>query len=105
MHALLENSPGKKMLMLGNEAIARGAIEAGVAFATAYPGTQSSEIALQFFQISQVKMKTLRLKHAFFQIVMLAYNIWRYLKLMALHSTKEDKSEDSIYRSKFDPLN
>jgi len=53
MHPLLEDTPGEKMLMLGNEAIARGAIEAGVAFATAYPGTPSSEIALQFFQISQ----------------------------------------------------
>lgn len=30
--------------MLGNEAIARGAIEAGVQVATAYPGTPSSEI-------------------------------------------------------------
>jgi indolepyruvate ferredoxin oxidoreductase alpha subunit len=39
--------------MLGNEAIARGALEAGVAFTTAYPGTPSSEIALQFFQISR----------------------------------------------------
>ena len=53
MHQLLKDSPGEKMLMLGNEAIARGAIEAGVAFATAYPGTPSSEIPLQFFQISQ----------------------------------------------------
>ena len=32
------------MLLLGNEAIARGAVEAGVAFATTYPGTPSSEI-------------------------------------------------------------
>jgi indolepyruvate ferredoxin oxidoreductase, alpha subunit len=53
MHPLLKGKPGEKMLMLGNEAIARGAIEAGLAFATAYPGTPSSEIALQFFQISQ----------------------------------------------------
>lgn len=53
MHPLLKDSLGEKMLMLGNEAIARGAIEAGVAFATAYPGTPSSEIALQFFEISQ----------------------------------------------------
>ncbi len=30
--------------MLGNEAIARGAIEAGVQVAAAYPGTPSSEI-------------------------------------------------------------
>jgi indolepyruvate ferredoxin oxidoreductase alpha subunit len=53
MHPLLENQPNKQVLMLGNEAIARGAIEAGVAFAAAYPGTPSSEIALQFFQISK----------------------------------------------------
>jgi indolepyruvate ferredoxin oxidoreductase alpha subunit len=41
------------MLLLGNEAIARGALEAGVAFATCYPGTPSSEIPEQFFKISQ----------------------------------------------------
>ena len=33
-----------KKLMLGNEAIARGAYEAGVSVATAYPGTPSTEI-------------------------------------------------------------
>jgi indolepyruvate ferredoxin oxidoreductase alpha subunit len=41
------------MLLLGNEAIARGALEAGVAFATTYPGTPSSEISLNLFQVSQ----------------------------------------------------
>ncbi len=41
------------MVLLGNEAIARGAIEAGVAVTTTYPGTPSSEISLNFFQISQ----------------------------------------------------
>ncbi|RLB15775.1 MAG: indolepyruvate ferredoxin oxidoreductase subunit alpha, partial [Deltaproteobacteria bacterium] len=53
MHKLLTDSPGKEMLLLGNEAIARGAIEAGLAFATCYPGTPSSEIPEQFFKISQ----------------------------------------------------
>lgn len=41
------------MLMLGNEAIARGAVEAGVAFTASYPGTPSSEISLNFFQMSK----------------------------------------------------
>jgi indolepyruvate ferredoxin oxidoreductase alpha subunit len=41
------------MLLLGNEAIVRGALEAGVAFATAYPGTPSSEVPLNFYQIKQ----------------------------------------------------
>lgn len=34
----------KKAILLGNEAIARGIVEAGCAVATAYPGTPSSEI-------------------------------------------------------------
>jgi len=53
MHKLLIDQPGEKLLLLGNEAIARGAIEAGVAVATTYPGTPSSEISLNFFQVSQ----------------------------------------------------
>jgi indolepyruvate ferredoxin oxidoreductase alpha subunit len=36
--------PGQQLFVLGNEAIARGAIEAGVQVAAAYPGTPSSEI-------------------------------------------------------------
>ncbi|HID32447.1 MAG TPA: indolepyruvate ferredoxin oxidoreductase subunit alpha, partial [bacterium (Candidatus Stahlbacteria)] len=35
---------GKSELLLGNEAVARGAWEAGVLVATAYPGTPSTEI-------------------------------------------------------------
>ena len=38
------DATGQSMFMLGNEAIARGAIEAGVQVAAAYPGTPSSEI-------------------------------------------------------------
>ena len=38
------NTPGHVILALGNEAIARGIIEAGVQVAAAYPGTPSSEI-------------------------------------------------------------
>ena len=38
------DASGQSMFMLGNEAIARGAIEAGVQVAAAYPGTPSSEI-------------------------------------------------------------
>lgn len=53
MHLLLKESVNEQMLLMGNEAIARGALEAGVALASAYPGTPSSEIALQFFQISR----------------------------------------------------
>jgi len=53
MHKLLTDKPGERMLLLGNEAIARGAIEAGVAFASTYPGTPSSELSLNFFQMSR----------------------------------------------------
>jgi indolepyruvate ferredoxin oxidoreductase alpha subunit len=53
MHKLLAEQPGQKLMLLGNEAIARGAIEAGVAIAATYPGTPSSEISLNLFQIAQ----------------------------------------------------
>jgi len=33
---------GKKMILLGNEAIARGIVEAGCEVACAYPGTRLS---------------------------------------------------------------
>ncbi|RLB04787.1 MAG: indolepyruvate ferredoxin oxidoreductase subunit alpha [Deltaproteobacteria bacterium] len=52
MNHLLERETGKKLLLLGNEAIIRGGLEAGVRFATAYPGTPSTEIADGFYHIS-----------------------------------------------------
>jgi len=53
MHKLLTDQPGARMVLLGNEAITRGALEAGVAVTAAYPGTPSSEISLNFFQMAQ----------------------------------------------------
>lgn len=41
---ILSGEKGSKVLLMGNEAIARGAVEAGVQLAAAYPGTPSSEI-------------------------------------------------------------
>ena len=38
------DEPGKRMLLMGNEAIARGALEAGVHFCSGYPGNPASEI-------------------------------------------------------------
>lgn len=52
MHSLLTTDVGKRLLLLGNEAIVRGALEAGLAFATTYPGTPSSEIGDNFFRIA-----------------------------------------------------
>lgn len=43
-HPLLTAVPGERHLMLGNEAIVRGALEAGINFVTCYPGTPSSEV-------------------------------------------------------------
>ena len=48
-----EDSPGKRVLLMGNEAVARGAIEAGVQVVTGYPGTPSSEV---IEALSQSKM-------------------------------------------------
>ncbi|UCE12861.1 MAG: indolepyruvate ferredoxin oxidoreductase subunit alpha [Candidatus Heimdallarchaeota archaeon] len=41
---IFENVSGKDLVLLGNEAIARGIVEAGVAGVFTYPGTPSSEI-------------------------------------------------------------
>jgi len=49
---LLLNKPGDKYLLLGNEAIARGAVEAGVHVFTMYPGTPASEIGDALAQIA-----------------------------------------------------
>lgn len=52
MHPLLLEPPQKRLL-LGNEAIVRGALEAGVGFFSTYPGTPSSEIGDTFFRLYQ----------------------------------------------------
>jgi indolepyruvate ferredoxin oxidoreductase alpha subunit len=44
--------PGERVLLMGNEAIARGAIEAGLEVATAYPGTPSSEVVEALYAAS-----------------------------------------------------
>ncbi len=50
---IIKDKPGEKILLLGNEAITRGALEAGVDVATTYPGTPSSEIADTFSAIAK----------------------------------------------------
>jgi indolepyruvate ferredoxin oxidoreductase alpha subunit len=38
------DQPGRRVVLTGNEAVARGAIEAGVRFAACYPGSPTSEV-------------------------------------------------------------
>ncbi|MEW6263182.1 MAG: indolepyruvate ferredoxin oxidoreductase subunit alpha [Thermodesulfobacteriota bacterium] len=52
MHPILSSNAGEKQLLLGNLAIVRGALEAGVAFVTCYPGTPSSEVPDTFFDLA-----------------------------------------------------
>lgn len=42
--SLLVDEPGRSVLMTGNEAVVRGAVEAGVGCASSYPGSPSVEI-------------------------------------------------------------
>jgi indolepyruvate ferredoxin oxidoreductase alpha subunit len=49
---LLEGPVGKRSLLLANEAIARGVLEAGVRLVAVYPGTPSSEIGNSLFAIA-----------------------------------------------------
>jgi indolepyruvate ferredoxin oxidoreductase alpha subunit len=51
MHELLIEQTQRPQLLLGNEAIVRGALESGVGFVAAYPGTPSSEIVDRFAQL------------------------------------------------------
>jgi indolepyruvate ferredoxin oxidoreductase alpha subunit len=53
MSELLTGQPGERRLFLGNEAILRGALEAGVALVTTYPGTPASEIGDRAYAISR----------------------------------------------------
>jgi indolepyruvate ferredoxin oxidoreductase alpha subunit len=55
MKELLLNKPGKRLILLGNEAICRGALEAGVQFVSTYPGTPASEIGNIFFDLTKNK--------------------------------------------------
>ena len=57
---ILEDRPDKQILLLGNEAITRGALEAGIDVITAYPGTPSSEIADTFSKIAKKATKERR---------------------------------------------
>ena len=58
----------KKVIMLGNEAIARGAYEAGVKVSAAYPGTPSTEISENLvntktiFTVNGLRMRRLQQK-------------------------------------------
>lgn len=53
MSIIKKNAPGTSELLMGNEAIARGALEAGVQFAAAYPGNPSSEIIGSLAQVAE----------------------------------------------------
>ncbi len=53
MHPIITAKPRDKLLLLGNEAIVRGALEGGLRVAAAYPGTPSSEIGNLLFQLQR----------------------------------------------------
>jgi indolepyruvate ferredoxin oxidoreductase alpha subunit len=53
MEEILLNKLGKRVILLGNEAIVRGALESGVNFVSTYPGTPASEIGNTFFKIAR----------------------------------------------------
>jgi indolepyruvate ferredoxin oxidoreductase, alpha subunit len=52
MSLVFKDEPGKEVLLMGNEAMARGALEAGISVAAAYPGNPSSEIVGSLAQVA-----------------------------------------------------
>ena len=53
MASIAVNNPGATMLLMGNEAVARGAIEAGIGVAAAYPGSPTSEVLPAIASVSK----------------------------------------------------
>ena len=53
MSIISSGQKGERHLVMGNEAIARGALEAGVSVAAGYPGTPSSEIIETLARVSK----------------------------------------------------
>ncbi len=53
MSVISTGKKGERHLLMGNEAIARGALEAGVSVITGYPGTPSSEIIETLAKVSK----------------------------------------------------
>jgi indolepyruvate ferredoxin oxidoreductase alpha subunit len=53
MSNIAANAPNTSQLLMGNEAIARGALEAGVGVAAAYPWNPSSEIIATLAQVAK----------------------------------------------------
>ena len=87
MSELLTGQPGERRLFLGNDAIVRGALEAGVRFAATYPGTPASEIGDRLYEISR-QMKNLYFEYSINEKVALevaagaAASGWRSLASM-----------------------
>lgn len=51
MHPLGSRETGTTILAMGNEAIVRGGLEAGIGFFTTYPGTPASEIGVEYMAL------------------------------------------------------
>jgi indolepyruvate ferredoxin oxidoreductase alpha subunit len=53
MSDIAMDKPGASVLLMGNEAVARGVLEAGVSVAAAYPGSPSSEVLPAIASVSK----------------------------------------------------
>jgi indolepyruvate ferredoxin oxidoreductase alpha subunit len=53
VYAVALDQPGRSVVLTGNEAVARGAIEAGVAFAACYPGSPTAEVLPTLAQLGE----------------------------------------------------
>lgn len=51
MSQILESAPGERLMLMGNDALVRGAYEAGLDFASSYPGTPSSEVGNMLYAL------------------------------------------------------
>ena len=53
MANIAKGAPGSSEFLIGNEAIARGVLEAGVQFCAGYPGTPATEIIASLVEVAK----------------------------------------------------
>ena len=53
MEKILSNKKDEKIILLGNNAVVRGALESGVQFVSTYPGTPASDVGNTFSKIAK----------------------------------------------------
>jgi len=98
---------GEKVLLMGNEAIARGALEGGVHVVTGYPGTPSSEVIMALSRISEkvgVKVEWFANEKVAFEVALAASNAG-LRSMVTMKAPGLNVASDSIFSAAYCGVN